>query len=414
MKKQNRIDVDFGGGYDSILYSVKDNRFYSYEQETEEVHNRYGGRQYYSSRSGMSGAGFLEVDPANNDLILFGYYRTDASGEQKIAIVHTVNGQPIFGYAPIISHEGIDNSAPFVLTDGNKVAFVYADQVRDTLLKWEEIEGKEIGLTWYDQYGDANKLTFHLCNPNHFRGVRATRFIDLRHAREATREMTTSSGSLFEQKLNLVNKDNCCWFHLNIDGIFDMKWDENPRDIEGEIVQGWNGAGDGLYWRRGRNGVQAFMDIKRSELNGGKYVVEGETAEYIDYERDFSILEWFSKDVDGWKPYFVGMLTKKARQDYIYARQRSGIDTRRLMEQNPEARICIQDSLDCGNCRPGTDDFIKRYGIEVEGDGCTSVAKLLENKNIDEMLRNFSFQKVVHYKLVDPDKEIPTVDEATA
>ena len=71
--KKDRIDVDFGGGYDSIIYSVKENRFYSYEQETEEVHSRYAGRQYYSSRSGMSGAGFLEVDPANNDLILFGY-----------------------------------------------------------------------------------------------------------------------------------------------------------------------------------------------------------------------------------------------------------------------------------------------------------------------------------------------------
>ena len=306
----------------------------------------------------------------------------------------------MFGYAPIISHKGIDNNAPFVLTDGNKVAFVSAGEVRDTLLKWEEIEGKEIGLTWYDQYGYANKLTFQLYNPDHFRGVRATRFIDLRHAREATRDRYPGQ-TVFEQRLNIVEV-NGEWYHRNVDGIFDQKWSDNPRDIEGEIVQGWNGAGDGLYWRRGFHGVQAFMEIKRSELNGGKYVVEGETSEFVDYEQDFSVLEWFSKELDEWKEYFHSKLLKKTRQDYVYARQRSGIDTRRLMEENREARICIQDSLDVGNCRPGTDDFIKRYGIKTDNDGCATIGSLLDNEHIDEMLKNFSFQKVIHYKLVNP------------
>jgi len=402
-----RIEVRFSGGYDSILYSVKDNRFYSYEREIDELHARYGGRQYYSSRSGLSGAGFLEVDPANNDLIIFGYYRTDACCEQHRETVHLVDGQPVFGYAPIISHEGIDNNAPFVLTDGSKVAFVSAWNVRDILLGWKEIEGKEIELTWYDQYGYAGRLTFQLYNPDHFRGVRATRFIDLRYAREQKGDLQPRYEVLFERKLNICTNGSR-WFHLHIDGFLDLMWDEDPRQIVGEIVAGWQGTGDGLYWRRGRTGVEAFIEIPRASLNGGKYVVEGETSEWIDYEENFSVLEWFSKEVDEWKEYFRSKLLTKARQDYVYARQRAGIDTRRLMEQNREVRICVQDSLDVGNCPVGTQQFIEKYRIEADEDGCTTIGELLDNEHIDEMLRNFAFQKVIHHKLVDPDKDVVT------
>lgn len=398
---KRKIDMQFGGGYNTILYSARRNCFFAYEQEAVEIHSKYGGRQYYSSRTGLSGAGFLEVDPINNDLIQFGYYRTDAMNEQRIETVHTVNGCPVFGYAPIISHGGIDQNAPFVLADGRKVAFVHACDVRDTILKWEGIKGKEIKLNYYDRYGHKEKLTFQLYNPDHFREVRATRFIDLRGAREATREMTTSSESLFEQKLNIVNNDGYRWFHLSIDGIFDMKWDEDPREIVGEVVPGWYGAGDGLYWRRGRNGVKVFMEIKRSSLNGGKYVVDGKTSEFIDYEQNFSILEWFSKDIDAWKKHFVAQVTKKTRMDYVYACQCVGIDTYELMKQHPDVRVCLQDSLDVGNCRSASEEFVEQYKIKLDEDGYTAIKALLENPNIDEMLRNFNFQKTIHYKLVD-------------
>jgi hypothetical protein len=406
-----KLQLEFGGGSDTIIYSVKENRFYSYENDTQKIHNRYGGKLYYSSRTGMSGSGFLEVSPAENDIIIFGYYRTDAKGEQSIATVHTVNDRPVFGYAPFISHGGIDRSNPFIITDGNKVAFVREYEVRETLLKWEGIDGKKISLTYYDEYGNDRELSFTLHNPDHYRGVRATRFIDLWRAREAVKRTTTTSESMFEQKLGIVNNEDRQWFHLSLDGYFDMKWNENPRNIEGEIVAGWNGTGGGLFWRRGHNSVQVLMEIERSSMNGGKYVVEGQTAEWLDYEENFSILEWFSKTTEEWTKYFETKLTAKARQDYVYARQRSGINTRRLMEQNLSFMICIQDSLDTGNCRPGTEEFINRYGIKTDECGCCSVEDLLKNKNIDEMLKNFSFKKVIQNKLVDPEKEIPTVDE---
>lgn len=305
----------------------------------------------------------------------------------------------MFGYAPIISHGGIDGSAPFVLSDGHKVAFVSMYDVRDTLLRWREIEGKKIELVYYDSAGYDYNVNFELYNPDHFRGVRATRFIDLRFVREQKCNLAPNYDIVFERKLNIVSGNGRRWLHLHIDGFFDTMWDENPRQVIGEIVAGWIGVGDGLYWRRGRNRVEAFIEVSRASLNGGKYVVESETSQFIDYEQNFSVLEWFSKEIKNWKEHFVTQITKKARLDYVYARQRSGIDIRQLMASNLDAKICVQDSLDCGNCRPATEDFIKQYGIQVE-DGCCLIRDLLENSSIDEMLRNFAFQKVVHYKLL--------------
>ncbi len=411
--RKARINVSFGGGSDTIVFSVKEGRFYSYEKDREELHNRYGGEQYYFSCSGLSGAGFLEPKPEENDLIVFGWYRTDAgTGHQHREIVFESDGYKIFGYAPIASHGGITEGHPFVLTDGRKVAFVSQHDVQETLLGWEKVEGKQIEISYFNHYGNESKPIFYLHNPNRFQGIRVTRFVDLRGARAETGELHPGH-TVFEQKLFIAeHSDNDWWFHRHIDGYFDVMWKEDPRDIEGEIVSGWHGAGDGLYWRRGRNGVEAFMERERAAFAEGKYVIPGETEYWLDYEQNFSVLEWYGRTLEDWKEHFRTQCLKKARQDYVYVKTRAGIDTLRLMEQNTDKRICVQDSLDVGNCRPGTDDFIKRYGLKPDTDGCCNIGDLLENKSIEEMLRNFNFLKVIHHKLVDADREIPTLKEA--
>ena len=139
-----RIKVGFWGGLSDVLFSTKDGRFYFYEIESEEVHCKYGGQQYYVSRSGMSGAGFLLPKDENNDIILFGTYRVDIKGtEQAIKKVYSVNEEetnwnrgletkkPIFGYTPIRAHKGFDFNFPIILTDGKKVCFVRVEDVKE-------------------------------------------------------------------------------------------------------------------------------------------------------------------------------------------------------------------------------------------------------------------------------------------
>ena len=312
-----RIYVSFGNGDDEIIYSIRERRPYSYERNREELHRLYGGRQYYSSRSGLSGAGFLEPSPANNDLVIFGTYRTDtAAVMQRREIVHLENEKPIFGYAPIKSHDGVDEAAPFVLTDGKKVAFVSPYRVPDVLKDWKKIDGKEKQLIWYDLEGSAHILRFSIFNVEHWRGVRglrATRFLDLREARKYQRNLRPRHESLFERKLRIAQYKEL-WFHIAPDGYIDKVWRESPRDLKGEIVGGWQGEGEGLFWRRRDLKVEAFMEVPLDSLNSGK--IEG--PEFIGYEEMLDVYTWFGTTVDKWKKYFKEKAEEEWNEWKIY------------------------------------------------------------------------------------------------
>jgi len=293
--------MKFGGGGDTIVYSLVSSRFFSYEKNREELHEVYGGKPYYTSWSGLSGAGFLEPDPETNDLLLFGWYRTDAGREQSDATtVHSVDGREVFGYAPITSHGGIDVTAPFVLTDGRKVAFVHASQVQSTLLAWNQTSGREITLVWYDGEGVERELVFMLHNPSHFRGVRATRFVDLREPREvviASGYYRGSGETMFERKLGIV-KSGEEWYHISPDGFFDQRWLEDPRQSADEQIIGtWMHTTGGLFWRRRYdNSVEAFMEAEAG----------------FAHEEYYTVLEWYSKAVWDWEEIFAERLRERA------------------------------------------------------------------------------------------------------
>lgn len=294
-----KIKLNFEGGRDTILFSATDRTFYSYEKNGERLHQKYGGKDFYLSRSGLSGGGFLEVSPMENDLIEFGFYRTDAFWEQEAKKVFEVEGQPVFGYAPIISHQGIDWGAPFVLSDGRSVAFVRKENILKTLLGWREIEekGRKMNFSYFNSYGVEMKNENIFFNPDHYRGVDFMKFVELFHVREPAEKHNTNHNSMFSYNLSIVEIGGN-YFHKNKFNFFDRYWssDQNPREIEREIVDGWVGAGQHLYWRRKADQIFAFMEIE-SENEGEK--------EYKNYEEKISALVWFSKTIEEWKEYFA-------------------------------------------------------------------------------------------------------------
>ena len=395
------LAVEYSGEKDSILFSVIENKFFSYESDNTFLHEKYGGRQYYRSRTGLSGAGYL---PLGNDLVLFGFYRVDTKAAfQKREVVHLLDGnQPVFGYVPIQAHQGINTKYPVVLTDGGRITFVWMGDVVETLLSWEQLEFERKELKYYDKYGNGTYHDFGLYNPNKYRGVRATRFIDLRNAIADADQAVKEAGELplFYKRLHIV-PCNGYWFYRHVDRFLSQKWTTDPATIiDEEIVDGWKQTDEHLTYRQGRYKVEAFMEVERATLSDGKYVVKGETPKYIDYEKDFSILEWYSvNSIIDHKEYFKKKLRAKAREDYIYARQRSGIDTKRLMENNQDLVVCIQDSLEAGNCLVGIEGFIKRFQIVPDSKGCVTFSTLLKNKEINRMVKDFNFQKVIATKV---------------
>lgn len=66
-------NLSFGGGEFDVLIDIPNRAFVVYNGG-EEFHARYGGKQYYQSRSGLSGAGWI---PTRMDRVVVAGYRTE-------------------------------------------------------------------------------------------------------------------------------------------------------------------------------------------------------------------------------------------------------------------------------------------------------------------------------------------------
>ena len=74
--KKNGIEVRFGEGKTTLFLELRRSglRVLDYELDCDYIHKKCGGRRYYTSRSGLSGAGWIK---SLRDLIQVGCYRCD-------------------------------------------------------------------------------------------------------------------------------------------------------------------------------------------------------------------------------------------------------------------------------------------------------------------------------------------------
>lgn len=336
-----KIDLNFDGHGSTILWSISRRQFFTYETDREELHRLFGGKSYYTSRSGCSGAGYILPDPGE-DLIELGLYRPDTNGEQdaKVVLLPSPMGwghRRLYVYVPWISHRGISfGQSPFVVTDeeGKKIVFARGhDDLLSTLLGWENINGREICQECYLQNGERTMFSFQLVNEARFFGLRPTRFLnggDFSFCREWQSEEGRPGGDVFSNRLHILKGYGDVWLHRHVDGFSDQKWSEDPRKLIGHIVSGWLGAGDGLYWRRGISLVEAFYQGEENEL-------------LLSHEEKFGLVDWFSKPVDEWKAYFLA----KARE-YCLPRPK------------------LRDVADVSEAEISNLDLIQEYGSDPE------------------------------------------------
>lgn len=375
-----RINVNFGGGADTPLYSVIEQKFYSYEQDQDQLWD-YGLENKYLSQSGLSGHGVL-TNP--RDLIKFGWYRTDASGQQY----HEEVSPGILGYVPIASHQGlqINKHEPIVLTDGTNVVFCGPNEVSGEILNWED-QGKDMPpIIYYTPDGVEHKKEWTFRNNGNYCGLNAQRFVDLRHAITLMQSVKSGYSNLFEYKLS-IKESNGIWLHDNgkyIDYVFHV----DPLKIVGHVIDGWYADGDGFFYRREGNNVTAFAMKDR-----GKYV-HPNLSKYIDYETQEGVFLFFSKTIEEWKKYFQSKILKKLRKDYVFVCKEERLKKNIIVEmgKNPRKVVTIQDSLDQGNCEYGTRQFLNRYGIN--GNTIT-ISELVNHPKISEMVDNYHFRKVI-------------------
>lgn len=195
--------------------------------------------------------------------------------------------------------------------------------------------------------------------------------------------------------MHIVEVDNRLWFHQHPDGFFDQVWNTDPRQITGEIVEGWICDGDGFFWKRRDMEISTFLEVPRRSISNSRYAKE-ELSKYIEYEKEYSVLEWFAKFPNEFRKDIEKAILKKARIEYVHAGNRlnNKEKIKELMEMHRDSQVSLDDALDLGYCKPGISRFIDQYKIQLNNDSCT-VGTLLDHSSLDEMLKNSAFRSIM-------------------
>lgn len=316
--RNNRIEVEFGQGTDTILLEVETNRVWSYETDREELHNLHGGKQYYFSRSGLSGAGYLEPD-SDHSLLLVGGYRVDApSVRWGGASLRTFNEKEVFAYFPTRSHKGITNDLA-VVSDGQIVVPCFQGEVLEVVNDWhllpchnykprgtyDEVSGTVSRVkdslrefTWYDFSADRERIhEWHFVPVDGYRlPVNPIHFVDLRGPRDSQEDWFSRMGDEVEiEELGPFTE------HMGLVLVYDHFTGEEPRwfrrtihnILDGPVMDphsfppsGWsllkdypNGVEGGpthIFWTRRGNNVVTFTPTTTRTFTGVEWFTQCE------------------------------------------------------------------------------------------------------------------------------------------
>lgn len=418
IKKMKRVDYSFGGGTGSIFVAMKAKKVYfCYKAEDiKELHHLYGGTKYYSSRSGASGAGYFL--PGEDDLLCI-------NGNYRANITHLSEAWPaeMFGLKVMFPTEGILRKSPVVVSKDGILYFLNEKQAIDALsgsLPSEE-NINIVNYKYLTRNGEIDNFQINwigdsLCDRRNHPGYIPYTFEEFAQIMGVIptniypAEILNESVSFIQKKMHFQESEiglaRIGYFGLPVELIEgEIFPQENPRNFN----SGWNTQGFGPFnfaWKRvGENGtkVYAIIETTPSKVNE-KYSLLGESS--MEYELLVeNVLEWYNQPIEFWVEKMKNELIKKIRYSFLnsarWDQSQQIQKVRELLENNPEVVFTVEDSLEVGNCRPGTEAWMAGFGIKEP----ISVKKILKHKNFEEMLKNDRFRVVIINKLFEIDSE---------
>ncbi len=117
---KNQIDLNWGSSRGSVVVDLSSNEILNYYKDHEKIHELYGGKNYYQSRSGMSGAGFLPKDPFKQILVFKGYRTTTAHLSEYYIAEHA--GFKLL--VPADKDRGVNYQNPVILVFDENIWFL--------------------------------------------------------------------------------------------------------------------------------------------------------------------------------------------------------------------------------------------------------------------------------------------------
>ena len=433
----NKFNFSWGSGSSDLFLQISGGKpeVLDVEFDGEELHRLCGGRTYYVSRSGCSGAGYLN---SLGSLIPLGSYRVDTAHNEFqwfLPVGKIRQGweeQDVLVAVPYVSHENDKSetlrSYPTVIKIGPKV--VYCDfganflEVLSLLLAGKDLPEECVinGVTYGCHGHRTLKRAFTRLNSW---GEPIQEEVVLEHYNLCSMDNTPNPWEFFSEELKYYRAS---WGErlfqlLSVEKLEDgtfvrtVKVDGqryrgeilpgNPLET-GELTAGWQCLADGVLVRfYDRSNETHLVAYAKTDETYGKLARRlanrmGEDEEFISFVSDHEEDEWIEYEVVVPKVLYLldpatqvaearKGLARKVREDVMrHARQWvDQVNDQSLLEVIPDDTVVtFDDSLTAGNCRPGTEAFVAQY---FPGQTCTTAGELKKYADNYNVMRIFRY-----------------------
>lgn len=392
-----RIDLRWGGGGFDVLLDLRSGKLIAYSSEAvaAQVHETYGGRNYYCSCSGASGAGWIFSQMSIRSVST---YRIDSAYVEAPCLADVPEAVPgLKVVVPIDYSRGeIPTEWPiavrkscnqlYLLDAYGLLFFLFGDE--------RDFEDRDIAIRYVPSVeAEATERVFK---------VRVRKGVHLAYQRALIalfkRELAFNAGEGEQAETNRF------WSRLGVRKMGDRFF---------KIAQGVCRSRHTREELSSTEGLQAVVPGNVLMLSPTLYIQESDGFDAVglfrfdDEEVEFELRLETTEAVRAMAGNFASVLTKleagarekwaqareARRQQEEWAREQAERDKkfRELCEQHAELEVTLEDSLAAGNCRPGTEDFRDRFFPSRE------------SVKVRELVRFFSMggvRRVLEHKLL--------------
>ena len=427
-RRNKKIGLSWGYGGTDLFLAPCDGALavLDYEFDTDRIHEMVGGKCYYHSRSGYSGAGFIEK---YGDLTPVGYYRVDTAYNEFQYPVEIADDISLM--LPYASHQKDKwdtlSNYPVVITVG-KDTIIYCGfytnmtSVLTALLSGEEIKqephilkktfvdtesylksSNEVEIKFYNLFGwsiypwEFVKLPINYVV--YYPNERIHSIFHISDLQDGTLVRTTRIGQTLYAS-SVLKGDPC----------------ENVT----EPISGWELAGPNMLYKLRENEVyivgwelaEAAYEKKVERI--ARFIPDSEAAEfksfvkaqlpsskYVEYELTVPKLLFFLNKEKQFANVRKGIAKKVSSDVFFAARQFiADFNDKQILEEIPDNLIItLEDSYTSGNCKPGTQAFVDKFFPGKTETTAGELKKYAGNWNVMRVLRYIAKREGVSGKV---------------
>ena len=408
-----KINLRWGGGGFDVLLDLRTGHLMAYSSEVAaaEVHSRFGGKNYYRSRSGMSGAGWV-------------------TGNMALRKVETYRVDTAYVYAP-------DIASISAIVPGLGTVIVPIDYGRAEIPReWPIAVVRGAQRVYYGTEESCEYDSLHLLDPW---GIsRLLEGSEFEETEFSIRYLPSTSqwAEMAERKFPVrIQEGTHLAYRRALIGLFNSELAlKLAEGEEKKINPFWNRLG---LWQIGGQIYKIVQNVARMRytqeelstvealqatapqnvlvLSPTLYIQEGwdgfDAVGHFEFdgeeEVEFELRLEAAEAVRAMRGDFAGVLARleegalgKHEQDLSFRRHQEelgikweerGRHLQELCEQHPELEVATEDSVTAGNCRVGTENFLRQHfgGREI-----------LRVRELVPHLANPGVRRVLEHKLL--------------